>query len=258
MRFFVGADIGPHTHVMLVRGIGGGIAWFAATMFVYLLNGVSDVDGDRVNGSSRPLAAGILETGAATGWCIVLALASLIWAVFIGRTFTILDVSMLVLGIAYSAGPRPAKNRAWSASVVVGVGGFLTYFAGMIAFSGKPDATGAIFAGVLAAWMAAAGNTKDFHDEAGDRRGGRRTLPVALGQRRAARVVAALAIVVACSGVGAAVLDPRLWPLAALVPFCVGMVWFMTSTRSAPKGPYRCFVASQWAVNLLIVASSPI
>lgn len=256
VRYVVGAGAGAgnRSHLVLARGFEGAAAWLAATMFIYLLNGLSDVAGDRVNGSSRPLARGALDVRAAAAWCGLLAVGSGFLAERVGLWFEVLDLVMLSLGLAYSLGPLAAKNSAWSASVVIGIGGLATYVAGMLAADGRVTLRGMAIAGVMAAWMAAAGNTKDFGDLDGDRAAGRRTLPVLLGRRRATRVIVVLAGLVALIGVAAALWDFRLWPLALLAPYFAAVAC-VARLRRKPVKLYRYFVASQWLVNVLVLAS---
>src|SRR5437763_7685250 len=51
--------------------------WLLATVAIYLLNGCADVTEDRVNGSSRPIAAGLLPVQLALRVVAALALLAL-------------------------------------------------------------------------------------------------------------------------------------------------------------------------------------
>jgi 4-hydroxybenzoate polyprenyltransferase len=231
----------------------GVIAWGCVTGFVYLLNGISDIAGDRLNGSTRPLAGGRLSSRVATGWCVAFAVAGVALSALVGLGLLSCTATMIALGWLYSGGRHAAKQRVWSASLVIAGGGFVTYIGGVYSAGAVPSAEAAAIATLMAAWMAVAGNTKDLGDIAGDRAAGRRTLPVVLGTRPAAWVIA-----VACCAVGLAGLavDSSLARAVAACLLLAALVMVGLAVRGRNLGSkrmYAVFMVSQLVTNLMIV-----
>lgn len=260
LRFAAGASLGTEGGwVKLdVQGwlhvVVGLAAWVCATAAVYLYNGISDMPGDRLNGSARPLASGRLPVGVAIAWCTSFAVVGVVLGLVLGLWFTASVLASLALGWWYSAGRIAAKRRVWSACLVIALGGVITYLAGLSSAGGTPNAESLSIAVLLSLWMAAAGNTKDLGDIAGDREAGRRTLPVVLGMRPAAWV-----ITVACCLVGVAGLAVPSLP-ARVVAGCfilAGLVMLAMVVRGRDLGSkrmmYAVFMVSQLVANLVIV-----
>lgn len=153
------------------------------------LNDLLDLTADRRNRPDRPLAAGRV-TGAA-------ALAVIVGGAVVGLGAAAL-VSLPVLlaavaALAVMAGYSPLLKRFgvpgnFAVALVAG----LPLFYGALAV-GLPAA--GLVPWALAAWIHLIREiVKDIEDEPGDRVAGRRTLPIALGRRRAAFAAAALAL----------------------------------------------------------------
>jgi 4-hydroxybenzoate polyprenyltransferase len=240
----------------------GALAWLLLTMSIYLVNGVSDLAADRANGSARPLARGLVGVQGAVRTARALAGGGLVLAALTGTVALVAcAVAMVVLGWAYSVGPRPLKCSVAGTALASAGGGLLTYLAGAAAAGGAPGGPyGAMFV-LLAAWMAVAGAAKDLGDRAGDQAAGRRTLPVVVGHRRATRVIAA-----GCLLLGAVTLAVAwTWPevvVPALV-LCAGAVGVATAALRTPEDasrvrlrrPYRAFMVTQYAVNPALLLS---
>ena len=86
LRFLAGASFaGP----VFVGGVnfplwGGAALCVCATLSVYILNGVMDVEEDQVNGSSRPVASGKLAVTQAAGVAGGLAVLSVMGSFALG------------------------------------------------------------------------------------------------------------------------------------------------------------------------------
>lgn len=257
LRFVVGGLLAFGGEILVVKAMEGAASWFLAVWVVYLVNGISDIAGDRANGSRRPLASGALTENAAMSWCVVLAVLSLCLAVHVSVVFVMLVVFMLVLGLAYSIGAHAAKKWAVPALAVAAAGCLLTYLAGAEAFHATIPSAVLLFGVIMSLWIAVVGHTKDFGDTVGDRIAGRRTLPIVLGDRRARTVVAVGAALIGSAGVATAAFDRDLLSLAALGPcgiaVCVFSLWRPGRDRASKRRPYRAFMLSQYAVNLLAV-----
>jgi 4-hydroxybenzoate polyprenyltransferase len=257
LRFTVGGVLTAGGTLMSYRALEGELSWFFVVWAVYLVNGITDLDGDRRNGSQRPLASGALSMQAAVRWCAALSLLALIIATLIGVDFVIVVVAKLMLGLAYSVGNKAAKNWAVPALLVAALGAFLTYASGAEVFAGSVSGVGLTFALVASSWIAIVGHSKDFGDTAGDLVMGRRTLPIIYGDRTARSVVAVGAIIVGLAGVFTAstLSSASLAPLFLLLPAAILVAmaaWGNKSnTREAQLRPYRAFMLGQYGLNIL-------
>lgn len=263
LRFGVGAllsiDRGSAASPVLLAV--GAASWLCATWYVYLLNGVCDQVEDLRNGSSRPIAAGHLPPAAARTILVCLAVAALALGVAVGWHLVLLVALLLGLGSAYSAGARPQKANVPGFIAVVVAGGLVTYLAGGVSAgrTGWPGGELAVLAVSMSLWMAFAGMTKDISDVPGDRAAGRRTLPVVLGESRARRVMALLALTV---GVLALALIRHtalaLLPMGVVLLCGAGLLavsLFGVGSRAGtkPGRPYRVFMMTQYAAHVLVV-----
>ncbi|WP_369137346.1 UbiA family prenyltransferase [Modestobacter versicolor] len=263
VRYWVGAVVvlaadgafGPAT----VLGAAG---WLLLTMSTYLVNGVSDLTADRANGSTRPLAQGLVGASGAVRVAWALAVGGLVLTALTGTVALVLcAVAMGVLGWAYSVGPRPLKCSVGGTALASAGGGLLTYLAGAAAAGAAPAAPHLAVFVLLALWMAVAGATKDLGDRAGDQAAGRRTLPVVAGHRAATQLIAAGCLLLGL--VTVVVADT--WPEVLLPALVLGAgavvvaVLAVRSAEDAPRAavrrPYRAFMVTQYAVNPVLVLS---
>ncbi|MFF9563631.1 UbiA family prenyltransferase [Leifsonia sp. NPDC014704] len=235
-------------------------SWLLAVWAVYLINGISDLEGDRLNGSSRPLAVGRLDVRSASAIAATLLALSLLCASLLPRAFLGAVVAFVCLGLAYSVGPWAAKKAAIAALLVAAAGVFLTYLSAALVAAETVPASALVFATVASCWIAVAGHTKDFGDIAGDAAEGRRTLPVMLGVERARIVVAAGTGIVSAAAMvlGAVVHQLRaLLVLGVAGPVVIALTLLVDGTdRRRAKRPYRSFMAGQYALNVAALLSA--
>jgi 4-hydroxybenzoate polyprenyltransferase len=259
LRLVVGNCLGANGHEVDVGTLVQlDLSWFLASWFVYLVNGLSDIEGDRRNGSRRPLVQGLLSTRVAVCMSVGLAAGSMLIVSMSGLVNLLMVVAFLALGFVYSFGPRPSKNFALTASLTVGCAGFATFIFGAFASGHHVDLEIVLVAAVLGAWMLVAGNAKDFGDELGDRVAGRRTLPIVLGSRSARRVVTTAVTIVGSLAVVVGVRSPQLLPLALLLPSAVAMGVLALAAEigcSSPRAACRIFTGSQYAVNIALIVT---
>lgn len=232
-----------------------GVSWVLAVWAVYLINGISDVEGDRLNGSSRPLATGRLGERQAIVIAVALLSVSLLIATFFSGPFLLAVVAFVCLGLVYSIGPWAAKKAGVAALTVAAAGVFLTYLAAARVVSDQIPPSAFAFALVAASWIAVVGHTKDFGDVAGDAAEGRRTLPVVLGEDRARAFVAVGtgAVSVVAIVLGSVVEQLRsLLVLGGAGPIVIVMLFIArTGDRDTAKRPYRSFMIGQYALNVV-------
>jgi 4-hydroxybenzoate polyprenyltransferase len=269
LRFLVGSalsGIGAADGNVL-RIAGTAVVWETAVFAVYLFNGVTDVREDRINGSRRPIARGALPVRIALRVTVCAAAVSVIGAAAIGNYILWPVLALLAVGFCYSGPPVQFKRHAVTSALTGLSLGLLTYYAGHRAYAGGgwsyPGAEFVVFTLGVTAWMGLVGGlTKDLSDVAGDAAAGRRTLPVAWGERTARRAAAAtalgLAIVFCVAGVSTSPL--LIWPgiamlggAIALTIVCLG--GFAKGVQSHSRRPYRVFMTTQYLMNISIIAA---
>lgn len=270
IRFAAGAALVPAAaaHGNALRVVTGAFSWEAAIFAGYVFNGVSDRHGDRLNGSRRPIAAGLLSPAVAAGWVLAAAALAVAAAAWTGIVAVGSVLAVLVLGWLYSAGPFALKRRPAGTALVGGSMGLLAYldgFGSRAAGTGwaHPGAAALIFAAAMSAWMAFVGApAKDLPDVPGDRAAGRRTLPVRYGAAATRRVVAVGAVLVAIGLIATAVLVTPLlrWPAAAMAVCAVAIVLVCVAQaapqeRAGSRLPYEIFMFAQYAVNGCLLAA---
>ncbi|WP_407319805.1 UbiA family prenyltransferase [Isoptericola halotolerans] len=242
-----GLVLSPHTLVGL-------LAWILMTVAVYVLNGVTDVDTDRVNGSRRPVASGRLTVRAARRAVWVCGVAALGLGLVVSW-FLVLHLAVaLALGVRYSSGAKPAKASSPAAFVVVVVGGLVTYHAGLVASGGRVTAPFVVFAVCLSLWMGVGSLVKDLPDVDGDRAANRFTLAVSRGPDVAADVAAVAAATIAAAMAWAAfgplpLAELLRWPSVVLCLGTLILVVTCVTVSLRARWPYRAFMYTQFAAH---------
>jgi 4-hydroxybenzoate polyprenyltransferase len=264
LRFTAGAVIASGGLPFLDRRLLCGVlCWFLGTLFAYGINGICDIEEDRVNGSSRPIAAGLLPRSAASGLACSAAILSLVLAFASGSTGLVaLDGGFLLIGYVYSAKPLRLKRTLPGASGSVLLMGILTYAAGWLVIDQPEHGIDVFVLGAaMSLWMCFVGAvTKDFAHVRGDMAAGHRNAVALLGDRGARRFGACGALAVAAGFLAAALrYTPMLIPSALVL--CVGAS--VLALRCAAircgdegsKGPYRVFMVTQYLVHAVLLVS---
>lgn len=154
-------------------------------------NQVFDVEIDRVNKPGRPIPAGALPAWAALLLGQVCALAALVLGWLASPGFFFCVALGIVATWIYSAPPLRTKRHPVGALVTIAVArGLLVPVAGWAILATTADPQPWVLGAVAGLFVLGAAATKDFADVEGDRAHGCRTLPIVLGPRRAAAVVA--------------------------------------------------------------------
>lgn len=145
-------------------------------------NDLQDTETDRINhpGGERPIAAGRIGRDAAH-LLVWLGLAvGLGFAALVSGTQLLVGLAATAVMFVYSPG---LKRAGWPGNVAVAAVAGLPPLYGALSLD-RPNA--GLVPWVLAAWIHFGRElVKDLEDEAGDRRTGRRTLPVRIGRPRA-------------------------------------------------------------------------
>lgn len=247
----------------LLAGGVGSIAWLPAllgwtllTVAVYVSNGLSDLEGDRRNGSTRPLASGRLASRHAAAAVALAAGMGLAVLALFGPMALLLGAAFLAAGLLYSHGPHPLKNHWPSAGCCCAAGGLLTFAAGVVAAGGSLTPGRAVLLVAAGLWMGIGGATKDLGDAEGDAHAGRRTLPVVLGARSARRAIVGAAVLFAVATTGAALAtgSPGLTAVS-IVAAAVVVARSLRDGQDDPRLPYRRFIVGQF-VTLTCLATA--
>lgn len=150
---------------------------------VYTLNQIKDIAGDRLNRKLHFLPLGLIPLAAAWRFTLALNLIAIALAVWFGIWYTGLSLGIIVLGVLYSMGTRPWKNRPITGFAANVLGhGTLVFLLGRV-FVEPP--------GLLPWWRVAAYTlavgavylATTVPDVAGDRQAGKATAAVRLGGR---------------------------------------------------------------------------
>ncbi len=267
IRFMAGAALAVRItgHWVPLRAVLGVLSWELVIVWTYLFNGVMDLQEDRVNGSRRPIASGMLTRSTAIRCAQGAAALSLACAGLLGLPITCTVLAMLLIGWQYSASPGRLKGRPTGTAATGAALGFLAYLAGFLGQAGSawrhPTAKALIFVLVMSAWMALVGTpAKDLPDAQGDAAAGRKTLVLLWGENATRRALAAAAVTIAITfAVAAAVSMPLLrWPAVTLatgssIIAVAALSRISAGDRSRRRRPYRIFMLTQCLVNICLL-----
>ncbi|MDH6113687.1 4-hydroxybenzoate polyprenyltransferase [Kitasatospora sp. MAP12-15] len=247
----------------LQRVATGELGWFCSTVAIYAFNGVTDRAEDRKNGSTRPIATGRLPVAAALALIACFAAVGTACAWSLGQRQGLLSTGFLAIGYAYSGRPFPLKQTFYTCTGA-GLGlGLLTYMAGGDAAGARAGTGLLLLGGAMSVWMGGVGGiAKEFSDIDGDRLVGRRTWPIVLGEYRARRLLAIVAIGTGLAFVLiAACYDTVLLGCALTVLLGALVVSATGLDRSAPTGrrggrrPYHAFMWTQHLAHLALAGT---
>lgn len=262
LRFLAGASFAGSLSIGGAFALWGGAAlWVCVTLSVYILNGVMDVEEDRINDSSRPVAKGKLTVAQAASVAGGLAILSVVGGFALGDLMGWSVVVALSLGWLYSGPPFYLKRWPAGLAVVAILAALITYNAGYAANGGGYGMRSLlIFTAVMALWMGFVGQTKDLSDIEGDKQAGRRSGPVVWGEGTARLVFSGVAL---CLG-GGYVLSAALFAESLLIPAFIlasGAVVLAVVTlgpwsrgeKSRRRRPYQVFMLTQYGANLTVL-----
>lgn len=265
LRFLAGASFANPVFSggMNLELWGGAAICVCATLSVYIMNGVMDIEEDRVNGSSRPVASGKLTVTQATGVAAGFAILSVAGSFLVGVMMTYSVVGALVLGWLYSGPPFYLKRRPAGWALLGVTAALITYSAGYASNGGEGTTTSlVVFSGVMALWLGIVSQTKDLSDIEGDRQAGRRSGPVVWGENVARLVFSGVALclggVLLLSAVSLApdlLLSAVVLSLGATVVAAISLGPWGRGGRSRRRRPYRAFMLTQYGANLAVVVA---
>ena len=212
-------------------------------------------------GPLRVTQAGLLDAEAVLrGAYVCFAIAALFGIPLIlhgGWPLLVIGVSSIVAAYAYTGGPYPLAYHGLGELFVlvffglVAVGG--TYFVLTLRYSAAAALAG-IAAGSLAVVLLAINNLRDIEN---DRRAGKRTVAVRIGERGARMEIAAALLIpyAAVTAIG----DARLLLVALSLPLAIVLIARVHRTTGAALNRSLALAgALQWAFSLLFLAGASI
>lgn len=233
------------------------IASLLATVGIYIMNDLVDVDLDKANGKNRPLSSGLVSKK--QGWAFVLStfVAAVLLTMITFRPISlIIMVLMLAIGIAYSAPKIALMKRFVIKTVSIAIFYILCALLGLTSAFNLDLAlqNPLLVANVLltlAIMVFVSSTLNDMGDIWGDKDAGRRTIPIVIGEDYTIKltIILATAILVETWGFYGAVLimgdrNP-VTPVTSVTTSVIALIVLMTlrKMRKAIKNPE--FVRSQ-------------
>jgi geranylgeranylglycerol-phosphate geranylgeranyltransferase len=152
-----------------------------------VFNNIRDIEGDKVNAPSRPLASGSLSVGFAWSLMGTLILLGFLFAYLASPFLVLVNMLYIAIGLVYSTVSKSRWHLAYvtlatSHIVVPIVSGYLVF--------GHLDARIALIAGFMYLTQSVVWSIKDYKDIEGDRKTGVMTLPVVMDPKDASKVTA--------------------------------------------------------------------
>jgi 4-hydroxybenzoate polyprenyltransferase len=264
LRFLAGASFsGPllsgEAHFSLLAGAA---IWVCVTWSAYILNGVMDVEEDRINGSSRPVASGKLKVAQAAGVAGGLAVLSVVGSFALGSLMVWSVIVALALAWLYSGPPLYLKRWPSGLAVVAVLAALITYNAGYAANGGGGSNVRSlfVFAAAMGLWMGLVGQTKDLSDVEGDKQTGRRSGPVVWGEDVARLVFSGVALSLSAGYILLAVFFESDLLISAFVLASGAVALAVTTLGPWSRGgkprrrrPYKAFMLTQYGINLAVL-----
>lgn len=176
------------------------VACYFVSFGVYVFNALSDVEEDRIDHPSRPLASSSVPISDAWGIFGVSVGISMVTSLYISIPCLILVLAAFLLGIAYSHPSIRAKRRLPLKVLVSAAGAVMVSICGGIV-AGNVDAPvyfSAVFFGLFAMVTLLLGDLSDIQ---GDTVAGVRSLPVVIGAKNSIYLIACIPLVIAFIGV---------------------------------------------------------
>lgn len=169
-----------------------------AVVAVYIYNGVMDVEEDRANGSTRPIARGALLPAQAGRTAMLFAAVGLAVAAAIQSPTLVANVLViLVVGWCYSAPSVSLKRFPAGFVLTMVLLSLPSYHAGYVMTGDGPGRLPFfVFVTAMLLWLAFVGQSKDLSDVEGDRSVGRKSLPIAWGDTAARLAISAFAVLI--------------------------------------------------------------
>ena len=190
-----------------VRGVPPALPTVMATMAstlvalsIYISNDVTDIETDKANLIVRPIVQEVVSKKDALALSLVLAVAGITLGLLLNLATLMLCVAGVILGFMYSFSPVRLKRRFILKQMAVAVGGLISSLTGGAALG--VISSSVLFAGfIFFTYAMGVVPIVDLGDIEGDRREGRKTLPVVWGPEYTIRLAIAIMFAILVSGI---------------------------------------------------------
>jgi geranylgeranylglycerol-phosphate geranylgeranyltransferase len=176
------------------------VTWYFVSLGVYVFNALSDVEEDRIDHPTRPLAAKSATISDAWRIFVFSIAISFVTAFLVSVPCLVLMLTAFLLGVAYSHPSIRAKRR-FGLKVVVSAAGaaIVSICSGVVAGNlDGPVLFSALFFGMFSMVTLLLG---DISDIPGDKAAGVRSIPVVIGPRNSILLIACIPMAIAFIGV---------------------------------------------------------
>lgn len=224
---FIGALVASRGIPPILPTIGGTIAMYLVALCAYIYNDVRDLEADRINSEDRPLPSGRASHRQATLLVVSMGIVALV--ISLSLNFWVLAVTCfgLFLGYAYSTPPLSLKNRFLLKQTTTSLWASLSSLGGGVAITGGQITGANLYAAfVFFVYGMAFSPVVDIGDMAGDRAGGKRTLPLVKGPGFTIKMASTIMLsFVALTALTYAIFGMNLWCPILVGALSVVSVW---------------------------------
>lgn len=167
----------PPLHIVLLP-----IITMFSTLSIYLMNDLVDIKIDKINAPTRPLASGAVKKQDALKLVIGLGIGSIAISFLVSTLTVYLTITYLLIGVLYSMPKISLKDRSFAKTIMIAIGGLITSLIGS-SFSGLFEERATIAAVTFMTLIFVTSPINDLADYAGDRKYGKKTIPIVIGKK---------------------------------------------------------------------------
>jgi len=184
----------------LLPALGAVIVGSVIALSIYIFNDVMDLDVDRINLVDRPIAQEKVSKREALSLAFFLTAVGAVLSLFINLTTFLLCVAGIALGFAYSTRPTNFRDRFLLKQLSIAGGALISSLTGGAAVGTLSWSV--LFAGLMFfAYAVAMSPIVDLGDIEGDRKRGRKTLPIVWGPEYTIRLAMAIMLSMMVAGI---------------------------------------------------------
>ncbi len=154
-----------------------------STISVYLMNDLVDIKIDKINAPTRPLVSGKVRKEEAVIIIGALAVGAIGISLAISNVTTYLVVAYLVIGILYSVPKISLKDKSFLKTISIAIGGCITSLIGSSG-AGVFDMHSFVAALTFMIFLFVTSPINDLADYAGDKKFGKKTIPIVFGKKK--------------------------------------------------------------------------
>ncbi len=167
-----------------------------STLSIYLMNDLVDIKIDKINAPTRPLASGAVKKQDALNLVIGLGVGSVAIASLISTLTVYLTIAYLLIGVLYSVPKISLKDRSFAKTIMIAIGGLTTALIGSSS-AGLFEERSTIAAITFMALIFVTSPINDLADYSGDKKYGKKTIPIVIGKKNTVLVAIILPFAIA-------------------------------------------------------------